>query len=125
MTLEKEGWKIEYGMRLGARLGDADIICISPKNKAYVIDVKSHRGDVIINGTQLCRRMGKTIYPFEKDFLSQVMKQALQVKKQMNVSFVTPILAFSDARVSVSSSKVNKVYVVERSQLVSLLKTLG
>jgi hypothetical protein len=123
--LKQEGWQIEYGMRLGNRLGDADIVCTSPSSKSYVIDVKSHKGEVTTDGEQLYRRIGKTTYPFEKDFLSQSMKQALQVKKQKKLSFVTPIVTFSDAKVLVPSGKVQKVYVVEKSRLVSLLKSLG
>ncbi len=37
--LKREGWNIEYGMRLGGGLGDADVVCISPQGKAFVIDV--------------------------------------------------------------------------------------
>ena len=125
LRLEQEGWEVEYGMRLGNRLGDADIVCISPHNKSYVIDVKSHKGEVTTDGEKLYRRMGKTTYPFEKDFLTQAMKQALQVKKQKELSFVTPIVAFSDAKVLILTGKVKKVYVVEKSQLISLLKSLG
>ncbi|PZU96347.1 MAG: nuclease [Pseudanabaena sp.] len=123
--LENDGWEIEYGMRLGNRLGDADIVCISPQGKAYVIDVKSHKGEVIVEGEKLNRRMGKANYPFEKDFIKQVMKQALEVKKQKSLKFVTPILAFSEAKVFVPSNKLRNVYVVEKSSLISLLKTLG
>jgi hypothetical protein len=123
--LEQEGWQVEYGISLGSRLGDADIVCVSPQNNAYVIDVKSHRGEVTTDGKQLYRRRGKKTYPFEKNFLDQAMKQALQVKKQKNLSYVTPIVAFSDARVLVSAGKLQKVYVVEKSRLVSLLKSLG
>jgi Nuclease-related domain len=123
--LESEGWEIEYGMRLGNRLGDADIVCISPQDKAYVIDVKSHKGEVTVNGEQLHRYIGKANYPFEKDFINQVMKQALQVRKQKSLEFVTPILAFSEAKVSVPHNRLRKVYVVEKSRLVSLLKSLG
>ncbi len=123
--LEQEGWQIEYGVRLGNKLGDADIVCISPQNKAYVIDVKSHRGEVIADGKQLQRRMGAETYSFEKNFLFQAMQQALQVKKQKNLSFVTPIVAFSDAKVSVPSGKLQKVYVVSKSRLAPLLKSLG
>jgi len=125
VQLEQEGWQVEYGMRLGNRLGDADIVCISPRNKAYVIDVKSHQGDVTTDGKLLYRRMGKTTYPFEKNFLGQAMKQALQVKKQKGLSFVTPMVAFSNASVSIPSDKLQKVYVVEKSKLLSLLKSLG
>jgi hypothetical protein len=125
LQLEQEGWQVEYGMRLGNRLGDADIVCTSPRNKSYVIDVKSHKGEVTTDGKQLYRRMGKTTYPFEKDFLAQAMKQALQVKKQKDLSFVTPIVAFSDAKVLIPAGKLQKVYIVEKSKLVSLLKSLG
>lgn len=123
--LEYEGWKIEYGMRLGNGLGDADIVCISPQDKTYVIDVKSHKGEVIVDGEQLHRRTGKTNYPFERDFIDQTMKQALQVGRQKGLKFVTPILAFSEAKVSVPSNRLRKVYVVEKSRLISLLKSLG
>ncbi|WP_319420731.1 nuclease-related domain-containing protein [Pleurocapsa sp. FMAR1] len=123
--LEHEGWQVEYGMYLGNKLGDADIVCISPQNKAYVIDVKSHKGKVTTDGKQLYRCMGRTKYPFEKDFIAQTMRQALQVKKQKGFNFVTPILAFSDAKVSLPSEKLRKVYVVEKSKLTSLLKFLG
>lgn len=123
--LEKDGWQVEFNLQLGNRLGDVDIICISPQNKAYTIDVKSHGGDVITDGQQLYRRWGKKSSSFEKNFLEQAMKQALQVKKQKNLSFVTPIVAFSKARVSIPTNKVQKVYVVEKSKLVALLKSLS
>lgn len=122
--LEQEGWTVEYGMRLGNRLGDADIVCLSPQKKAYVIDVKSHRGTITTDGKQLYRRMGKATYSFEKDFLAQVKQQALQVKKQKGLSFVTPIVAFSMARVSITG-KTQKVYVVESARLIQLLRHLG
>jgi Nuclease-related domain len=125
LPLARAGWQVEYGLRLGNGLGDADIICISPQNKAYVIDVKSHRGEVTTDGKQLYRRMGKTTYSFEKNFLDQAMQQAFQVKKQKSLSFVTPIVAFSNAKVSIPSGKSKKVYVVEKSKLVSLLRSLG
>ncbi len=124
-TLEQEGWDIEYGMPLGKRLGDADIVCISPQQKAYVVDVKSHRGEVVTDGETLSRRMGKESYSFEKNFLRKSMQQAFQVKKQRKLKFVTPILAFSEAQVSVPPGKVKGVYVVEKLRLVPLLKSLG
>jgi hypothetical protein len=123
--LKQEKWQIEYGMRLGNGLGDADIICISPRGKAYVIDVKSHRGEVTTDGTQLYKQIGKSTYPFEKNFLQQAMKQALQVKKQKNLNFVTPIVAFSNAQVSLPAEKLQNVYVVEKEKLIPLLKSLG
>jgi hypothetical protein len=121
--LEKEGWEFEYGMRLGNRLGDADIVCISPQQKAYVIEVKSHRGLITTDGKQLYRRIGQGTYPFEKDFLTQVKQQALQIKRQKGFGFVTPIVTFSNAKVAIKG-KAQNVYVVEKSRLVNLLRFL-
>jgi Nuclease-related domain len=123
--LTQQGWQFEYGMWLKGGLGDADIICISPQAHAFVIDVKSHRGEVTTDGKKLHRRMGRSRYSFEKDFLSQSMKQALQVKKIKKLSFVTPIIAFSQAKVLVPPGKVRGVYVVDKSRLTPLLKTLS
>ena len=123
--LEEQGWELRYGTKLKG-LGDVDVICTSPTKKVFVIDVKSHNGEIILtqDGKGLCRRMGQSVYGFEKDFVQQTMKQALQVKKQMNVKFVTPIVAFSRARVAIPSGKVNSVYVVDKANLLSLLKSL-
>ncbi|NMF58074.1 nuclease-related domain-containing protein [Pseudanabaena yagii] len=123
--LENQDWQIEYGIQLGNRLGDLDIFCISPQGKAFAIDVKSHRGEVITDGKELYRRMGNKKYPFEKNFIQQVIKQALQIKQQKDLPFVTPIVAFSTARVSIQGDKLKNVYVVEKAKLVSLLKSLG
>jgi len=57
--------------------------------------------------------------------MSGVLKQALQVKEQKNLNFVTPIVAFSNAKILVPTGKLKKVYVVEKSRLVTLLKSLG
>ena len=122
--LEQEGWQIEYGLRLEKGLGDADMVCVSPRGQAFVVDVKSHRGEVVNDGQQLSRRMGKQTYQFEKDFLGQAMKQAFQVKAQKRLKFVTPIVAFSQARVSVVPEKQRGVYVVAKEGLVALLRSL-
>jgi hypothetical protein len=53
------------------------------------------------------------------------MKQALKIKQQKDLDFVTPILVFSTARVSIQGDKFKNVYVVEKAKLVSLLKSLG
>jgi len=123
--LESQGWQLEYGMRLGNGVDDLDVFCVSPQGKAFAIEVKSHRGEVITDGQELFRRMGNKKYPFEKNFISQSMKQALQIKQQKDLDFVTPILTFSTARVSIQGDKFKNVYVVEKAKLVSLLKSLG
>ncbi|QKD81490.1 NERD domain-containing protein [Thermoleptolyngbya sichuanensis A183] len=121
-----EGWQIEYGLWLGKGLGDADVVCLSPRQQAFVIDVKSHRGTVVTDGVRLLREFGAEKKPFEKDFLRQVKLQAVQVKSQKNWSFfVTPILAFSTAKVALpSDEKIEGVYVVEAQRLVDLLRSL-
>lgn len=123
--LEQIGWTVEYGLWLGKGLGDADIVCVSPRQKAYVIDVKSHRGTIVTDGQKLYRKMGHQKHAFEKDFLKQVMKQAFRVKQLKEVKFVTPILAFSQAQVATPMGKTQGVYVVEKDRLASLLKKLG
>jgi hypothetical protein len=123
--LESQGWQLEYGMRLGNGVGDLDVFCVSPNGKAFAIEVKSHRGEVITDGQELFRRMGNQKYPFEKNFIAQAMKQALKIKQQKDLPFVTPILAFSTARVSIQGDKFKNVYIVEKAKLVSLLKSLG
>ena len=123
--LAAEGWQLEYGQRLGKGRGDIDIICVSPRGKTYAVDVKSHRCTVVTDGKKLYRRRGNQQYPFEKDFLAQVTKQALQVKKKRGVKFVTPIVVFSNGKVAIASNKVKHVHVVEKSQLAARLRSLG
>ncbi|MBV5261140.1 NERD domain-containing protein [Synechococcus moorigangaii CMS01] len=124
-VLEPKGWAFEYGLRLEQGLGDADVICTSPRQKTYVIDVKSHKGTVIFQDHRLHRRMGRTIYPFKKDFLQIVMKQALQVRDKKQLDFVTPILVFTRAQLAVSHKKIRGVYVVGQADLVAKLQELG
>lgn len=59
--------------------------------------------------------MAKQAYPFEKDCLRQAMKQALQVKEQKVLSFVTPIVVFSQAGVSIEPEKLHGVYGAEKA----------
>ncbi|AFY38224.1 NERD domain protein [[Leptolyngbya] sp. PCC 7376] len=124
-ALEPKGWQFQYGMKLDQGLGDADVVCVSPRKKAYVIDVKSHKGTVIFQEHRLHRRMGRTIYPFRKDFLQIVMKQALQVREKKQWSFVTPMLVFTRAQLAVSQKKIRGVYVIAQDDLVKRLQELG
>lgn len=118
------GWKVQYGRHFSNRLGDADVVCLSPRKNFYVIEVKSHRGRIIQEGEQLMRQMGRQRHGFEKDFLSQAMQQALQLKKDLKAEFVTPVVAFSNARVAKSVRIVRHVHVVEKRNLVSRLRGL-
>ncbi|MBF2000613.1 MAG: NERD domain-containing protein [Synechococcales cyanobacterium M58_A2018_015] len=124
--LQDSGWTIEHGIKV-PRWGDVDHVCRSPQGRIYAIDTKSHKGIVFRNpnGT-LERKIGGKIMAFEKDFLTAVKGQATQIKQQKRVTFVTPILVFSEAKVNVGSDpRVQGVYVVERAELVRWLQKLG
>lgn len=123
-SLQRSGWQIDYGRRLPL-VGDIDIICRSPQGQVFAIDVKSHRGTVVYNRGQLRRQVGNSQYPFEKDFLGQVTRQAVQLKEADAYSYVTPVLVFSRAKVNVSGGQAGNVYVVARQDLRSLLLDLG
>lgn len=51
--------------------------------------------------------------------------QEVRYLEEKDLSFVTPIVAFSNATVLVPPGKLQRVYVVEKDSLVSLLKSLG
>lgn len=125
IQLENEGWQIEYNLYLTNGMGDADVVCISPRRKAYVVDVKAHRGEIATDGHRLYRRLGRKNYAFKKNLLQQAIMQAIQVRKQQRLSFVTPIVVFANATVLIPIGNQRKVYVVEKSKLVSLLRSLG
>ena len=121
--LSKEGWQIEYGIR-DRRLGDIDVFLLSPKGRAYTIDVKSHKGSVRSQDGKLYRQYGQTRYEFEKDFLSQAMQQAIAMKNRKELRFVTPIVVFSAASVEVSTNPISGVYVLGKETVLSQLRSL-
>ncbi len=122
--LQSEGWQMEFGVR-DRSVGDVDVFLLSPQGRAYTIDVKSHRGEVRSDGKQLYRQYGRSQYPFEKDFLSQAKRQAVAMKKLKQLSFVTPVVAFSQAKVEVEQNPIVGVYVVGKQNLVRCLRSMG
>lgn len=121
--LSHEGWQIEYGIR-DRRLGDIDVFLLSPKSRAYTIDVKSHKGSVRNQDGKLYRQYGQTRYTFEKDFLSQAKQQAIAMKDKKELRFVTPIVVFSAANVEISTNPINHVYVLGKENLLNQLRSL-
>jgi Nuclease-related domain len=121
--LSNQGWQIEYGIR-DRRLGDIDILLLSPNKRAYTIDVKAHKGQVRSQDGRLYRQYGQTRYSFEKDFLSQAKQQAIAMKEQKGLRFVTPIVVFSAASVEISANPVSHVYVLGKETLLSQLRSL-
>jgi uncharacterized membrane protein len=121
--LEKLGWQVEYNIR-DRRLGDIDIFLLSPKGKAYTIDVKSHKGRVRNEKGQLYRQYGKSRYPFEKDFLSVAKQQAIAMKDRKALKFVVPMVVFANADVDIASNSVSGVYVLAGKNLLTCLQSL-
>ena len=121
--LNSEGWQVEYGIR-DRRLGDIDIFLVSPSKHAYTIDVKSHKGQVRSQDGKLYRQYGQKSYPFEKDFLSQAKQQAIAMKEQKGLRFVTSIVVFSAASVDISANPIAHVYVLGKESLLSQLRSL-
>ena len=83
---------------------DIDIIAISPNNNYFVIELKSHLGNVKWNSKlgRLCQQLGRNpeYVPFKKDFIAQVKTQADKFKKHHNLTHrPNKILLFSRARV--------------------------
>jgi hypothetical protein len=121
--LSNEGWHLEYGIR-DRRLGDIDVFLLSPKSRAYTIDVKAHKGSVRSQDGKLYRQYGQTRYTFEKDFLSQAKQQAIAMKDKKGLRFVTPIVVFSAAKVEVTANPIAHVYVLGKENLLSQLRSL-
>ena len=115
---ELEFWQIESRVILPMKLnscfilrllkqgkkGDIDIVVTSPERYCFVIDLKSHFGNVKWNSklNQLCRQLGRNpeYVPFREDFIDQVKTQADKLKKHRNLTHrPDKILLFSRARV--------------------------
>jgi len=123
-VLESQKWQIEYNLRI-QRWGDADIVLHSPKDKWYVVDVKSHGGTKISEDGRLRRRYGKNIYDFrEGDLIHKVKGQAKEVRKLKGIDWVTAILCFTRGGVNIPDSELNGIYVVDAKKLVDILLRL-
>jgi len=120
-SLQKQGWRIEYGLKIRG-LGDVDVFLLSPRHRAYSIDVKSHKGEVLFDGQHLNRRLRSGSQPFEKDFLQQAVRQATTLKEQKGLQFVTPLLVFS--RAIVAPQKLYGVHVLGKNELLGYLQML-
>ena len=114
---------MEHGIH-DRRLGDIDIFLLSPNKRAYTIDVKSHKGQVRSRDGKLYRQYGQIRYSFEKDFLSQAKQQALAMKEQKGLRFVTLIVVFSAASVEINTNPISYVYVLSKETLLSRLRSL-
>jgi Nuclease-related domain len=121
--LQTQGWLIEHNIPLHSG-GDVDVFLLSPQGKAYIIDVKSHRGEVRANKERLYRQYGKLKYEFEKDFLRQAKYQAVSIKELKKLNFVTAIVAFSRANIQINRNPIAGVYVLAVQELWQFLHSL-
>ena len=124
-SLIQSGWIAEYNLRL-PQVGDIDVWLRSPKGVNFILDVKSHSTVVLLDGDVLKRQSydGKW-RDFEKDFLAQIAKEVTAIKKAKKLTKVTPVVVFSDAKVSFSNkTKIRGAYVMQLGNLVSGLQEL-
>lgn len=123
-SLIKSGWIAEYNLRL-PQVGDIDVWLRSPQGVNFILDVKSHSTEVMLDGDVLKRRYYGKLQDFEKDFLAQIAKEVTAIKKAKKLTNVTPVVVFSDAKVSFSNKKrIRGAYVMELGNLVSGLQEL-
>lgn len=99
--------------------GNIDHVVINKRKALFLLETKSHRGEVTYNGTALLID-GR---PAEKDFISQSLKNTYwlrdKVKEQIGLTlFVKPIIVFTNAFVKVPQaikgiSIINKKYLIK------------
>ena len=115
---------------LSPRRGDIDVLAISPDGYYFVIELKSHVGEVVWNSEKktIYRRLGTDPKPIpfkEGDLLDQVKGQArrLQAHRQLS-QFPERILVFWRAKVCIPENKRLKrgVLISDRSRLIKDLK---
>lgn len=97
----------------------------SPRGNYFVVDVKSNKGRIFFDGAMLKRRYGKQVHDLNngKNLLKAVKGQASTLKDMNRVSFVQPIICFTQANLEKieQSKQINGVYVVDAVNLLSLL----
>jgi hypothetical protein len=129
--LKRQGWRIEYNLKLPNRRSDIDVFLMSPQGKAFVVEVKGHsgRGEIVFDGKELKIRDGSTLksFPENKDFLKQVTGNARAVKEAKRLRWVEALIVFPNAKLNIQTSdnRVQNVYVVEGSFLVEQLEQLA
>lgn len=113
-------WKVERNISLESG-GDIDFLLTSPQNNIFLLDAKAHSGIVYYDGMRLCRKIGKRSVPFEKDIMSQVKRQAVQIRTQRKLPFVSTVLVFTRAELQ-TPKEIGLVSVVELDNLVAHLQ---
>lgn len=115
-----ENWHIERNVR-AVGLGDIDFFVKSPEGKAFTIEAKAHKGEVIESGGFLKRRRRGKEEHFEKDILHQSRKQACYMHNNRHPGFVTALLVFTRAKVRLQDRCIKNVHVLEVGELTGFL----
>jgi hypothetical protein len=129
--LKRQGWHIEYNLKLPNRRSDIDVFLMSPQGKAFVIEVKGHsgRGEIVFDGKELKIRKGSFLksFPENKNFLKQVTGNARALREAKRLTWVEALIVFTNSKVSIQTPDncIQNVYVVEGSSLVEHLGKLA
>ena len=104
--------------------GDMDFVVVGPTG-VWVIEVKSHKGRIRIEGGRLLRNEK----PFDKNFIRQAWGATYALKDVLKRCMpkklhIQPVVVFSSrhARVGVDLQKIDDAYVVGLDRLVRLIE---
>jgi hypothetical protein len=99
--------------------GNIDHVVLNKKNNVFLLETKSHHGEVLHNGKNLLINFKLP----EKDFIGQILKNTFwlrdEISKEIGANvFIKPILVFTNAFVKIPDpvknvSIINKKYLVE------------
>lgn len=113
-------WNVQANVVLPG-CGDADFFIRSPKNRAYVLEVKGHAGKIALDGAELVRRHGGRKKTFEKDFLQQVTAQSVALQSRFCMK-VTPVLVFTRAKLPWQEKTIADVVILGKAHLIDYLQ---
>ena len=126
VALLKDALSDEYSIYcdviIDPKFGNIDYVVLGPVG-IFTIEVKSHKGEIGFDGQHLTRNGNQ----FEKDFLKQVMGQAISLHDfllgKLNADiFVKPVIVFSSyAKMHFGFKSIKNVSVIQKHWLVKLL----
>ncbi|MDR3642480.1 MAG: nuclease-related domain-containing protein [Candidatus Doudnabacteria bacterium] len=101
--------------------GNIDFVLVGPTG-IFTIEVKSHRGIINFNGSELTRH-GQLL---EKDFLRQAKSEALCLhnflKEKLGVDiYIKPAIVFSRARITFGLKPLENTYVIQKQWVQKLI----
>ena len=118
-----EAYSVFSDVLISGKISNIDFVLVGPTG-IYAIEVKSHRGAIGFNGSDLIRN-GE---PLEKDFLRQAKSEALSLhdylKDELNIDiYVKPVIVFSRARLAFGLKPLNDVFIIQKQWIQKLVNT--